>query len=104
MREVFNCSYFFHKYESAFALVIFIFFVALVFRRYGSSFRVRLMSGISFVLVLIGSLLNLRERLATGCVYDYIGFFDLLSFNLYDVLVVSGFVILGLCLWKINSK
>ncbi len=42
------------------------------------------------MLIAIGGLLNVGERMAFGCVKDYLNFFGLFLFNLNDILVTLG--------------
>lgn len=43
------------------------------------------------VLTISGGLLNITERLMSGgCVRDYIGFFGLFVFNIFDLMVTFG--------------
>ncbi|AHB40418.1 MAG: hypothetical protein ACD_25C00153G0003 [uncultured bacterium] len=58
------------------------------------------MSRLGLVLILSGGTLNILERVFTGCVRDYIGFFGLFHFNLFDLLVTSGVFLLIYELWK----
>ena len=53
--------------------------------------------GLSFVL--LGGGMNIYERIAAGCVLDNISFFGLLLFNLWDILVMSGILILVICVF-----
>jgi lipoprotein signal peptidase len=46
------------------------------------------------VLVDVGAAANVVQRLFTGCVADYFPFFNLLYFNVWDILIMSGILIL----------
>jgi len=45
-------------------------------------------------IVLIGGTLNIADRLLSGCIHDYLNFFGLFMFNVNDLLVSSGIIIL----------
>ena len=44
--------------------------------------------------MLIGGTLNIADRLLSGCIHDYLNFFGLFMFNVNDLLVSSGIIIL----------
>jgi len=52
------------------------------------------------VMFLIGVAGNLVERLRFGCVRDYINFFGYLSFNIWDLMVILGMVLIIWGMWK----
>jgi lipoprotein signal peptidase len=52
--------------------------------------RKTILSTAAFVIVVIGGVANLRERLEYGCVQDYLDFFGLFHFNANDVLIILG--------------
>ena len=45
-------------------------------------------------MLLLGGMLNYIERLTNGCVYDYINFFGLFMFNINDLLLTLGVIVL----------
>ena len=52
-------------------------------------------SKLGLLLLSLGGYLNLLERwLNNCCVHDYLNFFGLFSFNIYDVMVDLGLVLL----------
>jgi lipoprotein signal peptidase len=53
-----------------------------------------------FLLTLVGGLANFFERYLTGCVRDYINFFGLFYFNIFDLMVTLGIVLIILVMWK----
>lgn len=46
-------------------------------------------------LVLIGSIPIIHQRLLTGCVLDNLNFFDLFMFNVFDLFISIGTLILA---------
>ncbi len=55
---------------------------------------------VGVILLAGGGLANLVERLATGCVWDYINFLGLFRFNIFDLMVVLGSGLLIYVIWK----
>ncbi|OGC80448.1 hypothetical protein A3K01_02855 [candidate division WWE3 bacterium RIFOXYD1_FULL_43_17] len=91
-----NCEIFYPVSISLVAIVVIIY---LSRRRYTGSRASRL----GFALIILGGLLNIFERVYTGCVRDYVNFFGLFRFNLFDLLVTSGAILLIYELWKIKK-
>lgn len=91
-----NCRIF---YPVTFSLVVIGIFIYLARRKFYSS-RV---SRLGVLLIILGGFLNIFERVYTGCVRDYINFFGLFRFNLFDLLVTSGAFLLIYELWKIKK-
>lgn len=56
------------------------------------------------VLVLVGGLHNLYQRVVYNCVVDNINFFDLFMFNLSDLSISSGVVLILIDLLKDGKK
>jgi lipoprotein signal peptidase len=88
-----NCEIF---YPISISLVVIMVFIYLAKRRFTGS----PMSRLGFVLIVSGGILNILERVYTGCVRDYVNFFGLFRFNLFDLLVTSGAFLLIYELWK----
>ncbi len=59
---------------------------------------------LGWLFVVVGSGVNLYSRSITGCVTDNINFFGLVSFNIYDVLIVIGTAVLLWVLFKSGEK
>lgn len=59
-----------------------------------------IVSNIGIVTLFCGGTLNLIERLRFGCVKDYLNFFGLFAFNVYDVMVSVGILLIVWNLWK----
>lgn len=55
---------------------------------------------IGLLMLLSGAAVNILERLKFGCVSDYISFFGLFNFNIQDVLVTTGIILIVWTIWK----
>lgn len=96
-----NCSYIFSDYLSPKAFFYLGIFLIVAF----SIFYIKLVrkSGVGMVglgLFYLGAFANLTERYRKECVNDYFSFFGLFSFNLWDILVTVGIVLILWSLWK----
>lgn len=96
----YNCTYLFHTYISkeAFVAISVIVLIILV-KKIGINFAEKA-SLIGLVLVVLGGCLNLLEWWLDGCVKDYINFFGLFTFNLNDLLITLGLILLWIQIWK----
>ncbi len=63
-------------------------------------YRGKIFGDIGFGLIFIGGLFNLSQWLLRGCVKDFINFFGLFHFNLYDSMVTIGAVLVSISIWK----
>lgn len=54
--------------------------------------------------LVFGGLLNAGERLKTGCVRDYFSFFELFSYNVADILVTSGIILIIFGIEKYENR
>ena len=88
-----NCEIF---YPVSLSLAVIVVFIYLAKRRFISS----PVSRLGLALIILGGILNIFERVYTGCVRDYVNFFGLFRFNLFDLLVTSGAFLLIYELWK----
>lgn len=88
-----NCNIFYPPLLTVVALI----FIVFVDRKKYFTDRI---SVIGNRLVFLGGFLNLFERLRTGCVLDYLNFFGLFRFNVYDVIVTVGVILLLVGIWK----
>lgn len=101
MVSALNCSHIFSSFMSndVFAVV-----TVLILLAFGCTYAFFVKKGVlsnsGVVLILLGGSLNLLERLQTGCVRDYINFFGLFTFNIYDVFVTCGIVFVLINIWK----
>lgn len=87
-----NCAIFYPPYISIFALLVLLY---LIFYKLPKSLGVI----ISAFLIVTGTTSNFIERVITGCVKDYLDFFGLFSFNIFDLSVVLGVILLLYELW-----
>lgn len=60
-------------------------------------------SKIASFLILIGTAHNTYSRLTTHCVFDYFNFFGLFKFNVPDVLISCGVLVLALRLILVEN-
>jgi lipoprotein signal peptidase len=94
--QTLNCRYLFSAYLNVDQFSFLIYFFLLVFvLGYFKTFERNKLSDAGLLLFVIGGILNTFERFSTGCVRDYLNFFDLVKFNVYDIIVTVGVVILA---------
>jgi signal peptidase II len=98
-----NCSHFLSGIlsEQVFVFVSFLILLIFIFFLF-DSFRLKksaLWTG-GLTLIVIGGAGNLIERLMTGCVRDYINFFNLFHFNLFDLFVTLGISFTIITIWQ----
>lgn len=55
---------------------------------------------VGYLLILVGGLMNILERATKGCVRDYLNFFNLFHFNIYDIMVTTGILLISIAIWK----
>jgi len=67
---------------------------------YSRKFTRSTLSDVGFFLVFLGGIYNIYSRFTTGCVKDFLNFFDVFHFNLADIAVIIGVVILLFTIWK----
>jgi lipoprotein signal peptidase len=77
-----------------FVILVFVILVAFTYV-YLRLFKLATLDYVGLGLMLCGGVLNLLARYQSGCVLDYIKFFTISHFNLYDVLVVAGVILLA---------
>lgn len=98
-----NCKYLFSSFLPiriyyALIIVLLVLFILVVFNVYKAKlFR------IAGFLVVVGGLLNMVERIKTGCVYDPFNFINLFHFNSADVLISLGIILLTYRLFNKNA-
>lgn len=90
-----NCSYFLSQIITLDQFLIISVFLILLFSYiYIKKFQKDNFSTLGFVLVIVGSINNLYQRFKEGCVADYFDFFGLFLFNIFDILITTGLIIL----------
>lgn len=91
----YNCNYPLsrfipHDLYSLFSVVAILLFAFLYLR----CFKKSVVTNGAFVLIVVGGLINTFERYFAGCVADPLSFFGLFYFNIFDLMVSLGLVIL----------
>lgn len=99
--EKHNCDFFLSQFLNLdiFILICCILVVLFLLFYFRNSNRNKT-SDIGVLLVMIGGLLNTVERLRSGCVRDYLNFFDIFYFNIWDLLVTVGVTLVLVNIWK----
>jgi lipoprotein signal peptidase len=97
-----NCSYPFADYLNTRTHLVFVFIVWLVILVVFTRYSVKRWYGWAGIALLTGgAAANALERLTNlGCVSDYLSFFSLFSFNLPDVMIAFGMVLVIINIWK----
>jgi lipoprotein signal peptidase len=102
----YNCSYFLSpvlRYEifvavTVLALLVFVVYFGRVFLSNQLVLWRKYLGLTGVVLVLMGGILNLLARfVGGGCVHDYLNFFNLFAFNMNDLMIDFGIVLVALC-------
>jgi len=97
----YNCEHLFSNFLSLESYLIFsLFLLFLVSFLYFRKFIRSTLSDIGFFLVFLGGTYNIYSRFTTGCVKDFLNFFNVFHFNPADVAVIIGVVILLFTIWK----
>jgi lipoprotein signal peptidase len=98
-----SCVYIFSRYLSVemyvllstaiTALFVFLFLKNIARSRVGD---------LGLLLFIAGASVNTLERLKSGCIWDYISFFNLFYFNVQDLLVTVGIILMIWTILKIK--
>lgn len=72
------------------AILLLLFFSWVYFTHFKKTF----ITNIAFIAIVLGGVLNTLEWLFRGCVLDYIRFFNISFYNINDLLIMVGLVIL----------
>ncbi|HOA18301.1 MAG TPA: signal peptidase II [bacterium] len=78
---------------SLFVLILFSF----IFLKYVKKTRI---GHLGLLIMIFGSLFNIYERYTTGCIKDYISFFNLFYFNIRDAAITLGIMLISISIWK----
>ena len=62
--------------------------------------NVKVLSLMGVSSLLIGGLGNMAQRYQTGCVVDFLNFFGLFYYNVFDLFVDAGLTLLLIDIWK----
>jgi len=97
-----NCSY---PLSSIFTLRQFVFLAffvltAAIFLLYPVLVRHNRLGLVSLSLIAVGGIINIAERIITGCIRDYFSFFGLFNFNVADLVMDIGIVLTFYIIWK----
>jgi lipoprotein signal peptidase len=96
-----SCDFIFSRFLNVGEFVALGFFVTVVFSILYSNFIQRSKVGdTGLIIFLVGTSGNLLERLRFGCVRDYINFFGYFHFNIWDLMVSLGIILIGWGIWK----
>ena len=94
-KRMLNCSYLFSNFISLHVFVIgLVLLLILIDYIFWKSVGHSACGKAGLVLLNLGGALNIYQRLATGCVTDALNFINLVHFNLADLLIVVGIIIL----------
>ena len=99
--EKYNCDFFLSQFLSldVFILICFVLIGVFLITYFRNSSRSK-SSDIGILLIVIGGVFNTLERLKSGCVRDYLNFFSLFYFNVWDFLVTMGVILVIMNIWK----
>ena len=100
-----NCSYFLSGILSKNFYIFFSFILLIGIQYYFLIIdKVKGWGRVGLVLIFIGGASNLTERVIFGCVKDYINFFDLFYYNVFDIFVTLGLIIFGVHYFRNYGK
>jgi signal peptidase II len=96
-----SCDYIFSAFLSVEVFVLFsVVLTGLFVFLYIKGAKRSRVGDYGLLFLLGGAFGNLVERLKFGCVRDYINFFNLFHFNIQDLLVTAGIMLIIWTLWK----
>jgi lipoprotein signal peptidase len=101
----YNCNHLFSQFFNIELFVMFSFvLIASFLFVYVRNLKKSVIGNFGAALVFLGGLSNLYEWVKTGCVKDYLNFFNLFKFNFADFLVILGVVLVLINIWKKELK
>jgi lipoprotein signal peptidase len=90
-----NCKYplssFLSPIQFSLIGIFFLFSFVILYARF---FKRDRMVNLALLSLFLGGLINLLSRIVTGCVTDYLNFFDIFMFNIPDVMISIGIIYL----------
>jgi lipoprotein signal peptidase len=96
-----NCDFVFSHYLNVGEFVALGFLITVFFSILYMNFIKRSGAGDTGLLMfLVGVAGNLVERLRFGCVKDYLNFFGYFHFNIWDLMVTLGMILITWGIWK----
>ena len=103
LTETYNCNFFLSGFIGFDTFILISIILTAIFSYiFLKRYRGFMLGDIGFILVLVGGLMNLSEWLIKGCVRDYLNFFNLFHFNIYDIMVTVGLLLVSITIWKKN--
>jgi lipoprotein signal peptidase len=101
-----NCSYFFNQFLEFRQFTIISVVVAVLFSVYLLIImKKRRIGKVATVAFFIGSVLNALDRWKDGCVIDYLDFFGLFKYNVFDLMIcVSSAILFYLIVFKTHKE
>jgi len=96
-----SCDFIFSRVLSVKEFVFVAFVLTVVFTvAYLKLIKRSRVGDTGLVLLLLGSLGNMYERLSLSCVNDYLSFFGLFRFNVQDFAITVGIFLILISIWK----
>jgi len=103
LTETYNCNFFLSGFIGFDTFIFISVILTAVFSYiFLKKYRGSLAGDVGFVFLLVGGLMNLSEWVSKGCVRDYLNFFNLFHFNIYDIMVTVGLLLVSITIWKKN--
>lgn len=101
-----NCSYFLNQFLEYRQFAVLSGVVAILFSMYLLRLVKHQTTGkIAVAAFLIGSVLNAVDRWGDGCVNDYLDFFGLFKYNIFDLMIcLSSAILIYLIVFKPNKE
>lgn len=97
----YNCRFFLHDFLSLKLFLILSFALLSAFAiTYLRGLKRSLIGNAGLFLIMFGGLMNLMQWAKFGCVIDFINFFGLLYFNIYDLMITIGVFFIVISIWK----
>ncbi|NMB70049.1 hypothetical protein GYA27_02500 [candidate division WWE3 bacterium] len=86
-----NCSYFFNQFLEFRQFAILSGIIAILFSVYLLILVKQQNTGkVATAVFLVGSILNALDRWGDGCVNDYLDFFGLFKYNVFDLMICTS--------------
>jgi len=97
----YNCNYLLSNYVSLGLFLVISFMLLLSFALFVKRrFKKNIYIDTGVFLVSLGGISNIYEWARYACVGDYFNFFDLFKFNLADLLISMGIILVIIGIWK----
>lgn len=101
-----NCSYFLNQFLEYRQFAVLSGVIAILFSMYLLSMvKQQRIGNVAVAAFLIGSVLNALDRWGDGCVNDYLDFFGLFKYNIFDLMIcASSSILFYLIVFKTHKK